>query len=507
MRAKRCARLLAALLPLFFAALLCGSRSPGSPPPVRLASRSYVGPSATPTRVRVDPNGLPASLTTDFASSSPPSSVVPAGSLVTPPPSPDPGRKTGQSEQGPVVMGEIVADGRMTSASHSFDAGTQAVNAQFQTMELKPGQQWESVWAVNGTVVSTVGGIVGQDTTDEWKSIPLVRPNGLPGGQHTVTLYVDDKPIQQVSFAIAPAAARTRVPSAAFGPVTFSQDVSEDEEPIEPGTVFDLGIERVYATFPYYGMTEGQSWRREWLRDDRRIAGREAEWNLDSQGVTHVNLYDEDGLAAGRYTLNLYIGDQVARGGTFEIRDPSVKPTPVRTPTRSTSTTARRATPTPEADVLPEDLIDAELLPAWRRLSNSSVSLLHRMAQVVLDWRIPVRLTDRDSAAAYIPKVDCNHVAGRIEVRRSYWQKTSEEEVAASLAHELAHAVQLLGGASCHCTIEGEFQAFVTELYALQAFGRWDVLKTRFGGVYDENGRFDENRLYEGIRQTYSDCD
>jgi hypothetical protein len=53
---------------------------------------------------------------------------------------------------------------------------------------------------------------------------------------------------------------------------------------------------------------------------------------------------------------------------------------------------------------------------------------------------------------------------------------------------------------------EKGYYAYVTQFYVLQELGRMDLLAEEYRGAYDENGKFDEDKLWAALKKTYSEC-
>jgi hypothetical protein len=239
-------------------------------------------------------------------------------------------------------------------------------------------------------------------------------------------------------------------------------------------------------------MTDEQIWKRVWLQDGEVVAESEQmAWDETTDGITYSSLSSDDGLDAGQYTLNLYIDDQLVRSASFSIVG---------------------AIPTALPPATPEELIDADLRPAWDILyyAADEYNFLNDLAQFVLDHHIQIKMDESYSGstmAVYRYNADAcqpDYSPGQVIVYRQTWNTSSWEELAGTLAHELTHAVQHYdGGYRCPgCSVYKEFYAFVAEYYTFLMIGRIDLIPDGFFGA---DRHFDSDLLWTVIKKAYGD--
>jgi len=106
----------------------------------------------------------------------------------------------------------------------------------------------------------------------------------------------------------------------AFELVAFALDVTDDDEPIDPATIFPPGTTMVYAVFDFSGMEDGWTYDAYWYRDDQEELQKSWEWSLGEKGTGWINIFDDDGLTPGDYVLELYVGDLLLLEGAFTIQ-------------------------------------------------------------------------------------------------------------------------------------------------------------------------------------------
>jgi hypothetical protein len=389
-----------------------------------------------------------------------------------------------------IFCADVTADGHPVNPTESFEGGASRVWAYFKVRSPDPTLPWRLLWERDGTVALDDRQDTRENENDGWFAYAIEDDNGLPTGHYTLTLFVANVPAQQATFEVTESVA-TPAPQqpAAFGPVVFAQAADAQNEAVDPAVEFEAGSPRVYASFFYRSMRRGQTWTREWLHDGTLLLRKDAQWELGADGVQAISLEDRNGLQPGKYTLNLYVDGHLARSANFAVRE----------------------APSPATDVPPsraEDLIDRDLLPAWKILAASNSVTLRRLAQFPLTYHIPIRFGDLSAPATYRhSSTICRTEPGEVLVSRARWSQASWDEVAALLAHELTHAAQMLSaGYACDCSVEKEMQAITTEMFLLQVRGRKDLLQQNFSFAYDSRGKFSQPLLWAWVRKTDSSC-
>jgi len=384
---------------------------------------------------------------------------------------------------------DVTDDGELISPASVFPDGTTTVWVYFSYENMEDGRTWGLLWEQDGEPYEDMRDLVWEDGPSGWLAYGLTQDEGLDG-HFALTLFLDGRSVQTGSFDVGEKSPLPPGGDAAFGAIQFAAGATNEGAPIGAASEFDAGTTEVYAVFPFMNMRDGQTWSREWLYEDEVLVRKDVTWDEGPEGLTYFYFSDESGLDAGRYALNLYIGDQLARSASFEVIGKTV------------------VKETPEKPATPEELFDPEILPAWRILANADNDLLKDLANFALRHRIEIRMDNHYKGnAAY--QATCNRQnpqPGHIVVSRQFWKESSWEFVAATLGHELTHAVQHLNGGKCECTVEKEYYAWLTTLYVLQELDRMDLLEARYRGVYDQQGRFDKGKLWAAVKKTYSEC-
>jgi hypothetical protein len=112
------------------------------------------------------------------------------------------------------------------------------------------------------------------------------------------------------------------VPSGPWvGAITFASDISQDNQPINPGTVFKKGITHVYAFFPYSGIEQGKKITYYWTVNGKEFVSVIKTWVWDSSGThpTSVSYSNNRQLDSGNWKLAIFYNNKLLASGTFKI--------------------------------------------------------------------------------------------------------------------------------------------------------------------------------------------
>lgn len=98
--------------------------------------------------------------------------------------------------------------------------------------------------------------------------------------------------------------------------VQFGEALNRGDEIISPTVNFASGVRNIYAVFAFAGFQNGQTLTYHWYHNGQAVLSEAFEWAEGDQGHSWLNLYDNAGLAAGFYELELLLADnQLYRGG------------------------------------------------------------------------------------------------------------------------------------------------------------------------------------------------
>ena len=109
-------------------------------------------------------------------------------------------------------------------------------------------------------------------------------------------------------------------PDTAVESIVFSRAVTSDNKPKNPARVFPPGDDYIYAFFEYHEIKDGVAWRHVWFKESEELASEGGLWDWGSDGRAHVFFSPVGGFTPGRYMVQIYIGGELGRSGTFVVR-------------------------------------------------------------------------------------------------------------------------------------------------------------------------------------------
>jgi hypothetical protein len=93
---------------------------------------------------------------------------------------------------------------------------------------------------------------------------------------------------------------------------TLAQGVSDDNRPVEPAAQFAEGVERIYLFYTYDGLLPGVPVTVLWYQDGELLSGGTDLWeSQQSRGERYVFLTPSGGYTAGRYEVQVWLGDRI----------------------------------------------------------------------------------------------------------------------------------------------------------------------------------------------------
>ena len=207
-----------------------------------------------------------------------------------------------------------------------FSAGITDLYAVFDFAGFSDGAPFTYVWYRDG--FESARDSFAWDSGAEGASwVSLYNDDGLADGFVEVELIYDGQSLYRGGVVIGEVDQRVSLTQPVFGAITFADDVQAGQA-VNAGFVFSDRNE-VYALFDYSGMTNGAEWRTRWLLNGQEVFSSPAVWDAGESGTYYVSLAHDYGLPAGDYTLELYVEDDLAQSGDFEITDtdqPTVQP-------------------------------------------------------------------------------------------------------------------------------------------------------------------------------------
>ncbi|MFN2188095.1 MAG: hypothetical protein ACK2T3_04975 [Candidatus Promineifilaceae bacterium] len=108
---------------------------------------------------------------------------------------------------------------------------------------------------------------------------------------------------------------------AQLGGISFSLDVNDSYQAVNPSYQFGEGFYTLYATFSYAGMSDGLNWSWSWQRNGTEIEGGNQVWNYGQNGPGYIYFQPEDGFRAGNYSLAIWVDNELQSQSSFSISD------------------------------------------------------------------------------------------------------------------------------------------------------------------------------------------
>ena len=99
--------------------------------------------------------------------------------------------------------------------------------------------------------------------------------------------------------------------STELGSLSFSTEVTERYEPVDPNDIFAEGFYTVYATFEYEAMADGMEWAWVWRRNGEVLEGGNEMWAYGEDGPGYIYLSPEEGFQNGEYTLDVWVNGEL----------------------------------------------------------------------------------------------------------------------------------------------------------------------------------------------------
>ena len=96
-----------------------------------------------------------------------------------------------------------------------------------------------------------------------------------------------------------------------LGALSFSTDINDEYEAVNPREIFPEGFYTLYATFSYDGLADGMVWAWVWRLDGQVVEGGNEVWNYGEEGPGYIYFNPEEGFDAGRYSLEVWVNGEL----------------------------------------------------------------------------------------------------------------------------------------------------------------------------------------------------
>ena len=213
----------------------------------------------------------------------------------------------------------INSKGVARSPGVRFDSGIDTLYATFDFVNFANSASFEFAWYRDGFQIFS-DGVVWDAGKEGSTWVNVYDDAGLADGYYELEIKYNGSQLYRNGVLVGAAQQSSR---ATFGPITFAEDVTQDDKPINPGTNF-ANIADIYAFFPVNGVENGTKWTRRWSIDGEVITAKDDLWNAGALDATWISLSSNEGnLPVGRYRLDLLIEDKVVQSGEMDIVEPA----------------------------------------------------------------------------------------------------------------------------------------------------------------------------------------
>ncbi len=110
----------------------------------------------------------------------------------------------------------------------------------------------------------------------------------------------------------------------ALGRLSFSTEITDNYEAINPRRIYSEGFYTIYATFSYEGMADGMEWAWVWRHDGKVVDGGNEIWQYGDSGPGYIYFGPEEGFGTGQYTLEIWVNEELITAGSVVMNDSAV---------------------------------------------------------------------------------------------------------------------------------------------------------------------------------------
>lgn len=106
-----------------------------------------------------------------------------------------------------------------------------------------------------------------------------------------------------------------------MGDITFARDITSDNQPVDPGTVFKRGVTTIYAIFPFSGLEDGKKVTYYWAVNGKEFVSALRTWSRGSSGtaVASTAYANNRQLDSGNWQLSIFYNNKLLASGSFKI--------------------------------------------------------------------------------------------------------------------------------------------------------------------------------------------
>ncbi len=141
-------------------------------------------------------------------------------------------------------------------------------------------------------------------------------------------------------------------PETILSQLTFSTQIDANIQAVDPQTVFQNPVSKIFATYSYDKMVPGSQWTAVWYRDGEQVCLTTQPFAGGTGGYDEADCGNPiGGWQPGIYETQIFVGEDLKSVGRFMVEGepptPTASRTPTRTPVTPSATATRTSTPLP----------------------------------------------------------------------------------------------------------------------------------------------------------------
>lgn len=146
----------------------------------------------------------------------------------------------------------------------------------------------------------------------------------LSTGQEIVTsTFTNTKPVLPSEYNQVEPLTQLKE-STELGSLSFSVEIDDQYQAINPGRIFGEGFYTLYATFEYVEMEDGMAWAWVWRRNGEVVEGGNELWAYGADGPGYIYLNPEEGFQPGEYSLDVWVNGELLTRAAVTINNAAI---------------------------------------------------------------------------------------------------------------------------------------------------------------------------------------
>jgi len=109
-----------------------------------------------------------------------------------------------------------------------------------------------------------------------------------------------------------------------LGTLTFSTEVTDEYDAVDPRQIFAEGFYTLYATFDYEGLEDGMVWSWVWRHNGNVVEGGNEVWAYGQEGPGYIFFNPEEGFQAGQYSLDVWVNGELMAQSSAVMNNASI---------------------------------------------------------------------------------------------------------------------------------------------------------------------------------------